>query len=58
MAMRARLAFAAVALVATAAPAAGSGNAVVTPFWLPSVELTLREQPPFAFLADSPPDLV
>jgi hypothetical protein len=56
--MRARLAFAAVALVATAAPAAGSGNAVVTPFWLPSVELTLREQAPFAFLADSPPDLV
>jgi hypothetical protein len=58
VAMRAKLAFAAVALVAAAAPAAGSGNAVVTRVWLPSVELTLREQPPFAFRADSPADLV
>ena len=41
MAMRAKLAFAAVALVAAAA-AAGKGNAVVTPVWLPSVELTPR----------------
>lgn len=40
--MRAKLAFAAVALVAAAAPAAGGSNAVVTPVWLPPVELTPR----------------